>query len=395
MSALYTAIVNGQADVVRNLLERGENPNQNGGTYNEPLLAIAVSNQQTECVRLLLEHGANVEVKLWDMGGFDARVTSLQIAAFKGTAEIVALLLQHGADPNSGNRSGRTPLHDVKTVDIARMLLAHGADVNRATDGYLVTPLHEALQTTAAHRQGLDAIIQVLIDHGANVNAKDVHGETPLLLNVRHGSAKMTQLLLNNGADPNIADNVGWSPLHIAAMNGSYEKADLLIRHGAQIDLLGYRDKKPIALAKSKKHKDIVKLLNAAKRRQEGIKQTRKVPTYDRDFLLSKIRELCYNEDMDPVSMNLFEEMSLEDLMKIYVLSTDEDKLIGRAISKGTCFETDTLEEMLYQQSNWVNPLTREPLREALKHRISQIPRVGGTNQEKRTTKKCASATSS
>jgi ankyrin repeat protein len=109
--------------------------------------------------------------------------------------------------------------------DLAEMLLAHGAIVN-ARDKFDLTPLH-----WATLRNNKD-IAKLLLDHGADVNAKDnTDGDTPLILAAASGDKEIVELLLAHGADVNISDNKG-TPLAWAIHTRHNDVADLLRRHG-------------------------------------------------------------------------------------------------------------------------------------------------------------------
>lgn len=67
----------------------------------------------------------------------------------------------------------------------------------------------------AAGRGHIGAI-QLLINHGANVNAKDGDGMTPMYWAVEHFRIDAIRLLIKYGADVNTTDNIGWTPLEVA-----------------------------------------------------------------------------------------------------------------------------------------------------------------------------------
>ena len=113
--------------------------------------------------------------------------------------DIARTLIEAGADVNAvGRRFSYSPLHRACIKDhaeLVRLLLSHGANVD-ALDARNRTPLH-----IACYR--LHAIARTLIEAGTDVNAKDIHGRTPLHEAAEAGRTDIVQLLLDHGADVN------------------------------------------------------------------------------------------------------------------------------------------------------------------------------------------------
>lgn len=101
--------------------------------------------------------------------------TPLFRAAWGGHIELAELLVAHGANVNEKDDNGETPVHGASAwgrSKIVRWLIFKGAEVNAPAKGY--TPLHWAAQN------GTGIVAQVLLDTGANPNATDHTGTTPL-----------------------------------------------------------------------------------------------------------------------------------------------------------------------------------------------------------------------
>jgi hypothetical protein len=110
-----------------------------------------------------------------------------------------------------------------------RKAIGDGANVATTTDDEGRTPLHIAAGAGALE------LVDLLIRKGADLNARDSSGSTPLLKSV-FSNAAVTTRLLEAGADVNASDKDGCTALMVSAMGGDLARMELLIRHGAEVN---------------------------------------------------------------------------------------------------------------------------------------------------------------
>lgn len=258
--------------MVQTLLEQGADIDSKD-CYGRTPLWWAIIRHKLAVAQLLLEKGASV-----DWRGRDGQTLLSEAVCYRQEA-IIRLLLAHGANIESRNTLGRTPLSlavdkstKVKVVLSARIftdgdgsiydrdeaivqaLLTHRADIE-ARDNSGRTPL------AWATGEGDEALLQILFDHGADPNSKDIFEQTPLLWSVARGDEAVVNLLLIKGANIQGDNNQGRLLLALAAKLGNKNLVYILIAGGAEIDPGGESEYSPLICAAVGGHLDVIRLL--------------------------------------------------------------------------------------------------------------------------------------
>ncbi len=150
-------------------------------------------------------------------------------AVNEGNFEIVDLFVRANFNIHSEDDQG-TPaliiaLKKGYTI-IGRILINAGADIN-AKDRIGMTPL---LLTCGKFSSGNKEIAEMLINKGANINARDLVGFSPLLLSVTGGASGVAELLIEKGADLHAVTKTGKNALSLAEMTGNTKIAELIRR---------------------------------------------------------------------------------------------------------------------------------------------------------------------
>ncbi len=253
----YAVLYTGAATLER-LLIQGADVNRRNDANVTPLMWAASDPEKT---KLLVEHGADVNARSSDLR------TALMIAARRpGNSSTVKFLLDRGANPNPNAHPAAesSPLIEAANAGDAasvELLLAHGAEVKNAGEPalenayYVRCPRCAALlvakglskqdYTVAlpniAFLGDLDAV-RLMLDHGADVNAADPLGRTPLMYAAASDLLPLdvVKLLVERGADIHARDShklggdSGLTVLDIARLHGQTPIVEYLVKAGAQ-----------------------------------------------------------------------------------------------------------------------------------------------------------------
>ncbi len=209
------------------LIAAGARPDRASEWGHTPLLVAAGYDGAQESVRMLLAAGAKVNVST--SRGVLVPATPLLRAVMRGDEELAALLLEHGASI-TGSEQQLSPLLAAVTQDdeqMAAFLIDRGAPVDERMDSVGETALMEAAMS------GLPAAARLLVERGADVNARNGEGLTPLMFAVGaadRGTTEIVEILLAAGADPHAEDASGTSALKLARELGAHSLVAALER---------------------------------------------------------------------------------------------------------------------------------------------------------------------
>lgn len=259
----FEAVSNNDINVTKLFLETGLDPNARDDDENTALI-IAASKGYIEIAQFLLDHNADFLIKnnkkedalCW--AAFNGNKEIIKLLVNKGqnpseglppaftanNAKMAATLLECGADPNSvigteyGNITMLIGAAFLGNVEMVEVLIDHGANVE---DYYDTTALIVACQSGG---QKATDMANMLIAKGANIDARDIYGSTPLMYAAKSGNTVLTKLLLEKGAEVNAVNNDNETALYIAiyrayTTDARLEVMKLLLDYGADKTIRG------------------------------------------------------------------------------------------------------------------------------------------------------------
>ena len=214
-------------------------------------LMIAASNGYTTEIHRLIKLGA--ELNSFDING----ITPLMFAVANMKYNTVTALLTYGPDTDIFSNYDETPLHlaaKTNQIEIAEALIRKEADIN-IKDNFGATPLHYVSIYNYSY------LTDMLIYYNATINTTTEDGTTPLMAAVWAGNIEIADMLIQNGADIDHSDNEGFTALHLAAQNGDTLIAELLLRKGAEISKTNSYNYDALSISIHNGHKDMTRYL--------------------------------------------------------------------------------------------------------------------------------------
>jgi ankyrin repeat protein len=260
---LHSAARYGALSAARFLLERGADPDVKDERGDTPL-HLAAAFRHDDMIDLFVRHQA-------DVNAFNAQgETPLILASMYGDAASIASLLAGEAKINIRNPEGNTPLHITaiyRNHDNLDEILKADPEIDAMNpEGY--TPLHLAVR-----RSYNVQVVELLLQHDADLNIPDPTGKNALLASVGSNQKDYIRMLVSKGIDINSRDDDGNTALHYPLSNVLRDKRYLpysitivavLLEEGADPRIKNKEGKSPLDLAEESGENELIDLLKSS-----------------------------------------------------------------------------------------------------------------------------------
>jgi len=229
---LFDAVLTGDPDAARRLLQQGADPNQRNPEGATPVMFVSPGAQAgyVAVADALIAAGADVNAVN------NKGETAASLALRYGRMDALVCLIGHGAkvEPQVARDAALLLAAAVGDAGALNHALAAGADPNARA----LTPtgsLGIDPPVVVASARGRRETLRILLDAGAEPNVMGRTSGTPLFAAIRQADAEMVRLLLAHGADANGRGAMSWTPLMEAARGDRLEIARLLVAAGAEL----------------------------------------------------------------------------------------------------------------------------------------------------------------
>eukprot|EP00210_Caulerpa_lentillifera_P003601 g3436.t1 len=247
----------GFASILEKVIHAGFDPDMQGGltglrgSCGSTALHMAASRGHAKVVELLLSEGAYANKK--DHRG----LSPLQCSAEGGHLEAFNILLEAGCNPQTTDTYGTTLLHSAASGgnwDIVRELIDLGCD-HTTQSNFGRTALHHAAQVGAVQ------VSENLLRLGCDIHVADNEGNMPWHAAASGGNLKVLELFLNRGCNIEAVNSNAYTALHKAAATGSVSAVKALLKRGANIRALTSKRQTPLHLAAEQLRDEVLTLL--------------------------------------------------------------------------------------------------------------------------------------
>ena len=289
----FEAIEQNNLELLKASIENGANPDCSAAN-GQPILAAIFTREdfaepREALVNYLIQQGVNTFFT--DYHGETLLHRAVNLNMFT-TAE---LLIRHGVDHRKKNQNGETALFKTNKFNMLKMLADNDVDSFDAVNIHGDTLLHRAcgiqpnielitclinyIDVNVRNNSGdspllnilqydlfpqeIEKAIKLLIENGAELNAKDTKNRTPIIVATRNQKlpVNILEILISNGADITHVDDLGNQAIHYAAVN-NVDHLELLLNHQVDVNIVSQKSlETPLCLAVKYNREAAVKIL--------------------------------------------------------------------------------------------------------------------------------------
>ncbi len=335
---LFKALKENNIDKFKEILAAKQVSLDDKNWHDQTPLLMAILESKKPFVEALINAGADLEVRF---GEYER--TPVHCAAICGYADILKCLLDAKAQINAVDTEQGRALDMTSSVECAQVLLDYGADIN-ACDERGLTPLITAVSWNRMK------MVKFFVEQGAKIDLVTHNGNSALCVAAMNSNLPIVQYLLEKGADVNIVNGVGCFPLWYAVDQKNYEMVKLMCAYGVKID--------------DEKNKKLKECIGGFGRRHirkylKSFMENPDVPKQDyMQMLIHKIIDLP-DEELKQIRQNNYEPLQ-------------------QLINMGQLFSL--FQKASYDQQRTLYPVVRHQMTSDTRQKIERLMRENRTN---------------